>query len=139
MWTCPNCKRIFQRIEQPHSCRIFPLEKHFKNKEKARGLFDYLIEKITKDIGKNKIISLPCCIHLFGNYDFLAALPKKEKLEIHFVSNHILKSPRIRQWTHLSNKNLLNSVDISRKDEIDNELMRWIDEAYHAKTIPSFT
>ncbi len=83
MWTCPKCKRVFNKKDQPHSCNKIPLDQHFKNKEKAKELFDHLIDQIGTGIGKCKIISLPCCIHLYGNYDYLALLPKKDQLEIY--------------------------------------------------------
>ncbi|HHT9138993.1 MAG TPA: hypothetical protein ACFYEK_17335, partial [Candidatus Wunengus sp. YC60] len=82
MWTCPKCGRIFEKTEQPHSCHSIPLAQHFKHKEKAKELFDHLVQRVTHTIGPCKTISLPCCVHLFGIYDFLAALPKTDKLEI---------------------------------------------------------
>ncbi|MFC1624778.1 hypothetical protein ACFL15_00140 [Patescibacteria group bacterium] len=79
MWTCPKCERIFKKENQPHSCKKVSLNKHFENKDEAREIFNYLVEKVNY-IGKCKIISIPCCVHLFGKYDFLAAFPKKEFL-----------------------------------------------------------
>ncbi len=55
MWTCPKCQRIFQ----------------IKHKELVKELFDKIAKKINQQVGKCKIISLPCCIHLFGKNDFL--------------------------------------------------------------------
>jgi len=52
------------------------------NKVIAKELFEYLLQKIELNIGKCKIVSLPCCVHLYGTYDFLAALPKKDSIEI---------------------------------------------------------
>lgn len=47
MWTCSNCGRIFARTKQSHSCHKIPLEKHFKNKETAKRLFDFLLKQLT--------------------------------------------------------------------------------------------
>src|SRR4030065_1205074 len=96
MWTCQNGGRIFDKKGQVHSCNKFPLEQHFKNKDKARYLFNNLLTKVDNEIGKCKIISLPCCIHLYGNYDFLAALPKKNGLEIRFALDRQLDTPRLK-------------------------------------------
>ncbi len=104
MWTCPKCERIFEKTGQMHSCRKISLEEHFKNKEKAKEIFDYLFETVNQEIGKCKIISLPGCIHLFGNYDFLAALPKKDSLEIRFSLNRKLENPRVIQAVLVSAK-----------------------------------
>jgi len=85
MWTCPNCDRIFQKANQPHSCKKVSVDSHFKNKDKAKELFNFLLSLIEKNIGTCKVISLPCCVHLFGVYDFLAALPKRDGIEIRFA------------------------------------------------------
>src|SRR4030066_2059677 len=133
MGTCPKCERTLSRLSQPHSCHKIPLEQHFKNKDKAKELFDYLIQQINKKIGKCKIISIPCCIHLFGNYDFLAALPKKDRLEIRFVLGRKIDSPRLKQTAPLSSKNLINCIDLVSVKEINFELIKWLEEAYHLK------
>lgn len=133
MWTCPNCGRIFEKEKQPHSCNKIPLETHFKNKEKAKQLFNLLVKQINEKIGQCQIISIPCCVHLFGKYDFLAALPKKDKLEIRFALNRILDSPRLKQSVPLSSKNYKNCIDLTNEKEIDEELMAWLSQSYHLK------
>lgn len=130
---CQKCKRIFSKIKQPHSCHDILLRQHFKNREKTKELFDLLIKKINNEIGKCKIISIPCCIHLFGKYDFLAALPKKEKLEIRFALNRKLNSPRLKQSVRMSTNVIKNCIDITTKQEIDKEFIEWLKESYHLK------
>lgn len=131
MWTCPECGRIFKRAKQPHSCKKIPLEKHFENKEEAKQLFDQLVKEINKKVGKVKVISIPCCVHLFGEFDFLAALPKKNSLEIRIVLDRELKSPRMKQGVQMSSKRYKNCFDICSKKEIDGELLGWIKESYY--------
>jgi hypothetical protein len=133
MWTCSHCGRIFEKQKQPHSCQKIPLEQHFENKEKAKEIFTFLLHAIEKDIGKCHIISLPCCVHLFGTYDFLAALPKKEKLEIRFALDRKLQSQRLKACVPVSANTVKNCIDISSTKEIDNELIGWMREAYFLK------
>ena len=133
MWTCPKCDRIFDKEGQTHSCKKVPLDYHFKNKSTAKELFNYLIDQIDTHIGKCKIISLPCCIHLFGTYDFLAALPKKDKIEIRFALNRKVDSPRLKVSVPVSAKAFKNCFDIHLKEEFDDEFMAWLKEAYHLK------
>ncbi len=135
MWTCPKCERIFEKSNQPHSCHKIPQEFHFKNKLKAKELFEYLFEQIDKRVGKCKIISLPCCIHLFGTYDFLAILPKKDRLEIRFSLDRILDSPRLIQSVPLSAKFFKNCIDLKEVNEIDEDLVLWLSESYHQKDL----
>jgi len=133
MWTCPKCGRIFQKANQPHSCKKVPLEKHFTGKEKARELFDFLVKQINENIGQCKIIPIPCCIHLFGNYDFLAALPKKDRLEIRFALNRKINNPRLKICVPMSAKVFKNCFDIYAKQEIDKEFIGWLKESYFLK------
>jgi hypothetical protein len=135
MWTCSKCERIFQKVNQPHSCKKVAIEVHFKHKEKAKELFDYLFRKIESNIGKCKVISLPCCIHLFGKYDFLAILPKKDRIEVRFGLSRVLKSKRLKQSVPVTKKYYKNCIDIHKKEEINAELIKWIDEAYNLKEV----
>ena len=96
-------------------------------------MFDHLSRVIGEKIGKIKVISLPCCVHLFGQYDFLAALPKKEKLEVRFALDRKLDSPRLKQSVPLSANSVKNCLDINMAEEIDSELIGWISESYHLK------
>jgi hypothetical protein len=134
MWTCSNCDRAFKRTNQPHSCKIVPIESHFKNKLKAKELFDYLLRQIEKNIGKCKIISLPCCVHLFGTYDFLAVLPQKNDIEIRFALDHIVDTPRLKAAVPMSGKVFKNCFTIDSKQEINSEFMGWIKKSYYFKS-----
>lgn len=96
-------------------------------------MFDYLLERVKRDIGKCKIISIPCCVHLFGKYDFLAALPKKDRLEIRFALDRKLGTPRLKQAVPMSAKVFKNCFDVFSKDEIDKEFVGWLKESYHLK------
>ena len=133
MWTCSKCGRIFEKENQVHSCKKIPFKDHFKNKEKAQKLFDYLLKSINTKIGKCQIISLPCCVHLYGKYDFLAALPKRDKLEIRFSLDRILGSSRLKQSVPVSSKYYKNCIDINSGEEIDEELIKWLNESYFLK------
>ncbi len=133
MWTCPTCGRIFEKAKQPHSCNKVPLKDHFQNKDKAKELFDYLVERTSDKIGQCRIISLPCCVHLFGRYDFLAALPKKDGLEIRFGLDRKLDSSRLKLAVPITAKYFKNCIDLKAKGEIDAELLQWLTEAYHLK------
>jgi hypothetical protein len=133
MWTCPNCGRTFKNTNQPHSCKSVPLEEHFKGKPLARALFDTLLERITSQAGPCRIISLPCCVHLFGHYDFLAALPKKNRLEVRFTANREMTGPRIQACVPMSAKVFKICLDLFTEQDINRELMDWLVESYQMK------
>ncbi len=134
MWICNKCKRVFKRTNQQHSCKTVSIEQHFRNKELAQDLFYYLFKQINNEIGQCKTISLACCIHLFGNYDFLAILPHKDRLEIRFAYKGNIKSSRVTQSVNLS-KNLIKiCIDIKNKEDINSELIDWLRISYFLNT-----
>ena len=133
MWTCPKCSRIFEKEKQVHSCKQIPIHQHFNKKQKAKEIFYFLVNKIENQIGKCRIISIPCCVHLFGKYDFLAALPKKDKLEIRFSLNRVLDSSRLKQGVSVSSKYYKNCIDLNNTTDVDKELIGWLKEAYKLK------
>jgi hypothetical protein len=134
-WKCPKCNRIFQRKNQMHSCKSFPIEKHFENKDPAKEVYKYLFKVVNKKVGKCKEISLPCCIHWFGNYDFIALLPKKDKLEVRFALNRKINSPRVFNNFPPSSKYYMICLYIQSKDEVDEELLKWLKESYTLKSL----
>jgi len=132
-WTCPQCGRIFEKANQPHSCKKVPLDQHFNNKPGVKYLFDHLLERINAEIGECQVISIPCCIHLFGRYDFLAALPKRDRLEIRFTSEREMDHPRFHHCVPMSARVFKICLDVFKAEEIDEELMHWLQESYHLK------
>jgi hypothetical protein len=131
MWKCPKCRREFKKKNQSHSCVVYPIEKHFAGKEKARELFDFLKSQIIKNIGPVKIESLPCCIHFVSSYTFGACWALKDSIRIDFRVSEKIKTKRKFQVNHMSANRYLYYLDISDKKEIDAELLGWIKESYH--------
>jgi hypothetical protein len=132
LWTCPKCKRRFRKENQAHSCKHYPLDNHFKGKEKiARPLFNFLKGKVKKDIGNFKVVSLPCCIHLETSFSFAGVYARRDRIRIFFTLDHELKSPRIDKFTRTSKNRYLYTIDIKSRDEIDKELLGWLSLAYH--------
>lgn len=116
-----------------HSCKSVPIEQHFSNKKIAKDIFDALVKEVNANVGPCKIVSLPCCVHLFGTYDFLAALPKKDSLEIRFGLNRTIDSPLTIQTVPLSKNSHKNCLELKAKSQITPELIGWLKESYYIK------
>jgi hypothetical protein len=122
---------MFQRVRQQHSCATKPLSEHFKNKPEAFNLYKKLLSVIKIKVGKYKVISIPCCIHLFGKYDFLVILPKKDGIiEIRIALDRAIKDKRIVNCVPLSSKCYKNCLNINSPADIDSKLIGWIKESY---------
>jgi len=110
------------------------VEKHFEGKgEKARPLYEKLLDNIEKGIGPVKVESLPCCIHLVGHYTFGAVYALRKGIRIHFILDRMLESGRIGKWSKNSASRYSYSVGICRESEIDKELLSWLRQAYNLK------
>lgn len=127
-WTCSKCGRVFAKVNQSHSCKVFPLENHFKNKPFARELFDYLLTKLK--ILKFSVDSVTCCIHLVSKSTFAAVWALSDGIRIDFRLNFSVKSKRFSNVVKMSANRYLYFVDVKRKDELDGELISWIKESY---------
>ena len=131
MWKCSKCKREFQKNNQAHSCNVYSLNQHFIGKEKAKELFDFLKSQIEKKVGSIKIESLPCCIHFVGAYTFGACWALKDKIRIDFRVDHPIKTKREHKINKISANRFLYYFNISKKSEINSELLNWIGESYN--------
>ncbi|MDD5317892.1 MAG: DUF5655 domain-containing protein [Candidatus ainarchaeum sp.] len=129
MWKCPKCRREFAKRGQGHSCTVYPLANHFKNKEHAKTLYDELLGKLSKKAGKIKVESLPCCIHLVSSYTFGCVYALRSGIRIHFSLQRKMESPRVREYAKVASKRFMHSVDVKGKKEIDAELLGWLKEA----------
>ncbi|MGD8374438.1 MAG: DUF5655 domain-containing protein [Candidatus Woesebacteria bacterium] len=96
-------------------------------------MFNELLSQLNDNVGRCKIISLPCCIHLFSSYDFLAALPKKDSLEIRFNLNRAIDDPQITQSVKISKNSYKNCLELTEKSQIQQKLLFWLKESYHQK------
>ena len=133
LWECPKCGRQFERKDQPHSCKYFPIEQHFIKKEKGEKLYEKLKKTLQQQLGDFKIESLECCIHFVSTFTFAAVKIFKNKIRVDFSLNQDLKSKRIKKSIQMSANRYLYYIEIINEDEINDELMKWIQEAHDKK------
>jgi hypothetical protein len=107
------------------------LEDHLAQGDAMRPVFDELLLRVRREIGGAEIVGLPCCIHLRGTHDFLAVLPRKAWLEVRFSLRREIRHPRIKQATRTSSSRYKHRTDVATVQDIDDELLDWLREAYH--------
>jgi len=134
MWTCKKCNREFTKTNQSHSCVVYPIDNHFKNKgEKSKSLFYALTKSIEDNIGELKIEALPCCIHLVSHYTFSGVWILKGKIRLDFRVNYEIKNKRFVKVEKLSTNRILYFVEITKESDIDLELLDWLKDSYNLK------
>jgi hypothetical protein len=133
LWECPKCGRQFEKRNQSHSCKKYPLEQHFIGKINGQLLYEKLKLTLEKTFDLFKIESLACCIHFVSTFTFTAVKVIKDKISIDFSLNHKVINKRIKQITPISKNRFLHSIDVFTEAEIDEELVEWIREAHDKK------
>jgi hypothetical protein len=133
LWECPKCGRRFEKRNQSHSCKLYPLEQHFTEKINGELLYKKLKLTLEEALGPFKIESLECCIHFVTTFTFAAVKVYKNKISIEFSLNHKENNSRIKQVTPMSKNRFLHCIDILTENEINEELVDWIREARDKK------
>jgi len=133
MWKCKKCGREFGKKNQSHSCKPYPLSRHFEKKKEAKLLFDALVARLQKTVGPFKTDSVSCCIHLTNPSTFCAVFPMKDRIRVDFALDRCVKSSRLTEPFSMSANRLLYFADVKSAGEIDKELLGWIKEAYALK------
>lgn len=133
LWTCPKCGRQFERKGQSHSCRPFPIEKHFENKPGGKLLFEKFKRAVKNQTGHFKTESLECCIHFVNGSTFAAVKIFRDKIRADFSLSRKISSIRMKPPLRMSAHRFLYIIDIVQESDIDAELLGWIKEAHDIK------
>jgi hypothetical protein len=132
MWKCPNCSRKFEKINQMHSCKIYPVGRHFENKEESKKLYEEFLKTLKKEIGPYKIESLPCCIHIVDkktNFTYACVYAVKDGIKLHISLDYLPKSSKVEKYAKIGASKYKYRVFLKDKSDIDKELIGWIKES----------
>lgn len=113
-----------------HSCVVYPIENHFKNKEFSKNLFLELATKVEKHVGEMTIDSRPCCIHLDNDSTFVAIWLLKDIIRLDFSTTNEIESSRILKYEKIAAHRYINYLELKSSDDIDQEFLNWIKESY---------
>lgn len=129
LWKCPRCRRQFERKGQLHSCRVFPLRQHFYGKTPGKLLYNKLKLEIKRVTGPFRVESLECCIHFVSTFTFASVKIYRDKIQVHFTLDRKLKGSRLAAVTRYSANRYLHCINVYTNEEINEELISWIEEA----------
>jgi hypothetical protein len=130
MWICPECCRKFARNKQSHSCiKYNPEDLFFGKGERTRQLYIALTDRV-KVFGEVEIHAGKWGITIRRLSTFLSVLIEKNHLTLVFISLvPIDEFPVYQNYQHTSNR-FSNSVKIESQDEIDDQLLGWLKQAW---------
>ncbi|ELR71110.1 hypothetical protein C900_03074 [Fulvivirga imtechensis AK7] len=109
------------------------MEQHFERKPVGKKLYEKLKAQMEHDLGQLRVESLECCIHFVSTFTFAAVKILKDKVRVDFSLARQLAHPRVSRAVKMSSHRYLYFVEITKEEDIDQELMEWIREARDKK------
>ncbi len=130
MWMCPECGRKFSRNQQSHSCLQYNIENLFFGKgDEARSLYEILIIKVAA-FGEVEVHIGKWGITVRHLSTFLSVMIEKKHLTLIFISAGPIDEFPVYQTHQHSGSRYNNAVKIESEEEMDDQLMRWLREAW---------
>ena len=130
MWVCPECGRKFARDHQGHSCIGYDPEMMFiGNDDNTRALYNLLIGKV-REFGEVEIHVAKWSLTVRRLSTFLSIMVGKNHLTLVFISTVPIDEFPVYQNYHHTATKYSNLVKIESADEIDDQLIRWLKQAW---------
>ena len=130
LWVCPRCERSFANRNQSHACGRHDLEHHFRNKLPAiRALYERFAS-VVASLGPVKVLPEKTRIAFQVRMSFAQVTPRRRWLDGHVVLARRREHPRFRRIETISRHNHVHVFRISSLEEIDDDVLSWLTEAY---------
>ena len=95
----------------------------------SNEIYKALLSRLA-EIGPHEVDPKKTSLHVTRGHAFLGIEPRKGGLLINVVSREGLRSDRVRKAERLSSRRFHNEVLLRAPDDVDEELMAWVAEAY---------
>jgi hypothetical protein len=131
LWTCTVCRRSFANRNQSHSCGRYSVEDFLKGKsQKALGLYKTFVQAV-REQGPVSMAPAKTRVGFQVRMIFAAVNRLSERgLAGHVVLSRRIENPRFTRIDSISPGNHVHHFHIREVAEIDNEVRRWLKEAY---------
>jgi hypothetical protein len=104
----------------------------FQGKSQAvRDLYFLLLGELNK-IGPVRETKKETSVTFENRKAFASVLIRNRSIKMILRATHKIASPRIRNMEHVAEKSYDHTILLESKNEIDEELMKWLGEAYQA-------
>ena len=95
----------------------------------ARSIYDRLLEAL-RTVGPFQEEPKKTSLHLVHTVGCAGVYPRKSYLLLNVRTDHPLESPRITKTEHVSKSRFHNEVKLASPNDVDEELLGWLKEAY---------
>lgn len=130
LWTCQECGRQFANQNQSHACARYTLAEHLEGKAPEVLALYLHLEAVILSLGPIIVNPEKTRIAFQVRMSFAAVMLKRQWIDGHVVLARRLASPRFRRIETISPRNHVHSFRLTCLDDIDEEFMAWLAEAY---------
>jgi len=129
LWECPACGKTYPRRGQSHACVVVTLDEHFRDRPRARAIFEVFRGAVERVGGPVRLsIARTRIGFIAGGITFASVTPRKERLRAGIVLPRRIDSPRFARVEHFPPW-WLHTLDVRDVAEIDAEVERWLRES----------
>jgi hypothetical protein len=131
LWQCPRCDRTFANANQTHTCAALgDLDSHFRGTQPhVREAFDRILSAV-RGFGPVTVLPEKSRIALHVRMSFAAVIPRIRWLNGHLVLARAVDSERFRRVDTYSPRNVVHAFRLVSPDEVDDEFIGWLAQAY---------
>ncbi|MET0904120.1 MAG: DUF5655 domain-containing protein [Acidimicrobiales bacterium] len=134
IWVCPKCQRQFARKGQGHECApAMTLEEYFSTGPPfERPIFEAVMAGLEERVGPIHVEPVSVGIFLKRARGFSELRPMTKWVAVSFALPRTISSARISRKVYDAGATKYHVVNVRTPDEVDDQLLDWLAEAYHA-------
>lgn len=111
------------------------VDNYLENKDLVvREVYELLMRKLKSDLGNYQLEFKGTSIHIVAKSAFLGVHFMKSALVLNIVLDHEINSSRVHKVEQVSKSRFHNEIRLSSLDQVDEELVSWIKEAYKLRS-----
>jgi hypothetical protein len=131
LWRCPKCSRRFANRNQEHSCGRYSVEDFLRGRDPGAIALYRAFERLVLGLGPILLAPAKTRVGFQARMIFAAVNQlSRDKLQAHVVLARRLECSRFTRIETISMHNHVHHFMIERVDELDNEVLGWLREAY---------
>jgi hypothetical protein len=128
---CPKCGYPFVTKNMNHSCQRHELDDVFRGRPPlVRELFDRF-RAIVDELGPTTMIVYRDRVAFMDRVRFAGVVPRRDHVELGFWFTEREEHPRFSKVETLATNAHIHNVRVRTAAELDDDVRRWIDKAYH--------
>jgi hypothetical protein len=134
-WVCPECGREFANANQGHFCEpAVPLEEVFEGRPAGqREVYEALLAFLDT-LGGVHADQVRVGVFWKTDRKLAEVRPMARALSVNLVLPRELHSPRVARVNRYAADKVWHSIRLTSVDQIDDELLGWLTEAYDYAT-----